>query len=636
MTLVTGPVFQPEDLKAVEASYFRRETPRHEEPASLFRALKENRARGAEALGFLLHRGLLKLFIARPANATGNAIYHEKFALFSQEQAAIAISGSGNESGVGWSASFERFEVFRSWASGAERLVAERMRTQFDALVRNETEGLEVLPLLDAYRKGWLGVRMKPGSEDEKVQGGPIRSADVEMLVPFPFALFEHQKRAVKRWARAGGKGLLAMATGSGKTVTALTMASQLFDALGPRPLGVIIIAPFIHLVDQWIGEARRVGLAPIRCAEGAGRWQDELSTAVFALNSGARPLLSVAVTVATLQSTTFQELIGRIRTSLLVIGDEAHNLGSPSVAQALPRNAAYRVGLSATPERWMDPTGTARIHGYFGNIVDEYSMKDALDDEVLVPYIYYPQLVALEPEEAIRYEEISAKLAKYGISDSSDELSEGAKALLMKRARLLASARGKLPILRALLRDRIEDTHMLIYCGDGRPEVEDDALPPRQIEEVAAILRDLGIASARYTSETPPDSRRTILREFDEGNIQALIAIRCLDEGVDIPSTRTAFILSSSTNPRQFIQRRGRVLRRSPRTGKTRAEIFDFFVLPVPDEERSISNPLQGMVRTQLERVLEFSSLAINGPQARRELVGWTEKNGLMGLWGR
>ena len=636
MKLVTCPLLEAADVEAIEAYYLRRSKSLQCSASEVFGLIRGGGVSSSDALGHLLRVGAVQVFIAKPLTSVSRAIYHEKFGLFIEDGDVLAMTGSGNESQLAWKASFERFETFRSWVTSSERLMARRMHAQFDALVKNETTGLEVLPLIEAYRNGWLEKRMTTSPDETQSVAEVVQPTDSELLVQFPFALFDHQELAVKRWAGAGGRGLLAMATGSGKTVTALAIASRLYDAMNERSLTIVIIAPFIHLVDQWIEVSREVGLSPIRCAEGIRYWQDELSTAVYAVNAGSRKILSVAVTTATLQSPLFQKLIARVRTPMLVIGDEAHNYGSKKVALALPRNAVYRVGLSATPEKWMDFEGSQRIRDYFGPPVYEYSMADALSDEVLVPYVYHPLLVPLEPDEAEKYEEISQKIAKFGISGNSDDLSEGAKALLMKRARVLASARSKLPVLFDLLENHIDDTHMLIYCGDGRSEGDGDELPPKQIDEVLTMLNRLGIVSARYTAETPPESRRLILREFDEGRVQALVAIRCLDEGVDVPSTRTAFILSSSTNPRQFIQRRGRVLRRSPRTGKSKAEIYDFFVVPTGDEEGRISKVLQGVVKGQLDRVLEFSSLALNGPQARRELLSWTDEHELVGLWGQ
>lgn len=636
VTLVISPKLDPQDISAIAKFYIQRAQDYADRSVpQLIDDLLAKRLNSPSLFGELLRRGLVRLYVARPRNDPSPAIYHEKMAIFSDGVDALAISGSGNESALALRGSFERFEVFRSWREG-ERAAAFRFQRQFDELVANQTDGLEVVPLLDAYLEGWLEARTTPPTDEQAPTMVTSLPKMPELLVPLPIKLFRHQDDAISKWAEAGGRGMLAMATGSGKTITALSLASRLCDALAGKPLAILIIAPFIHLVDQWIGVAKGFGLRPIRCAEGEDLWRDDLSTAIFAANAGRRPVLSVAVTAASLQSATFQRLLGRLRVPLLVIGDEAHNYGSAKIASMLPPEAPYRVGLSATPEKWMDPEGTARIHAYFGPTVSKYDLSDALRDEVLTPYDYSPVLVELDAEEVAEYEEISAKLARFGISEDADNLSEGAKSLLMRRARVLASAKAKLPILRRMLEPMKGQTHILIYCGDGRSDGDADAMPAKQIDQVVRIAEDLGIICAKYTAETPAELRTQLLDRFDQGRIQALIAIRCLDEGVDVPSTRTAFILSSSTNPRQFIQRRGRVLRRSPATGKRKAEIFDFFVIPPLDgSDHTASRAMQGAVKRQLQRVVEFSNLALNGPEARKTVLDWTKEHGLLRLWG-
>ncbi|MEH0198717.1 DEAD/DEAH box helicase family protein [Caulobacter sp. CCNWLY153] len=637
MTLVCSPLLSRKDLGAIKRYYIDRSASLSGESIeNLFEGLVAQRISSDALFGELLRRSILRMYVARPSEAASPAIYHEKFAIFSDEAEALVASGSGNESALALKGSFERFEVFRSWIAD-ERRATLRFESQFQAMLENRTQGLMVAPLFQAYRDGWMEVRIGTVADERAAPMVPLRVEEPELLVPFPKGLFVHQQKAISKWAEAGGKGILAMATGSGKTITSLSIAAQLHDAMDGKPLAILIIAPFIHLVDQWIEVSRQFGLNPIRCAEGEARWSGELSTAIGAVNGGQRRVLSMVATSATLQTPGFQKLLARLRAVLLVIGDEAHNYGSQKVAAALPAFATYRIGLSATPEKWMDAPGTARIESYFGKTVYEYSLEDAIRDSILVPYEYTTIFSTLNPSEVEAYEAISAKLAKFGIADGNSDLSEGAKSLLMKRARILSSTKEKLPKLKELLGHRKHDTHILIYCGDGRVEGDHDEIPPKQIEEVVQIASDLGIVCAKYTADTPPEIRRQILADFDQGRIQALVAIRCLDEGVDVPSTRTAYILSSSTNPRQFVQRRGRVLRKSPSTGKQSAEIFDFFVVPpIQAGESDTSRAMRMVVKNQLQRVMEFSSLALNGPEARAGILDWTKEHGLVWLWGK
>lgn len=351
ITLVTSTLFEAGDVEAIECDYIERATQSYPTIEALCQGLASGKHNSARLFGAALRLGLLQVFVARPISSIRHAIYHEKFGLFGDGRSTVAFSGSGNESGLALTGSFERHEVFCSWGDASERSAVISMDRQFDLLARNETAAIEVQPLLDAYRGGWLERRMNATGDDADVSADPITIAEPEYLVQFPFRLFEHQKAARRKWANARGRGLLAMATGSGKTITSLSIASSLYDALEDRRLCVLIVAPFIHLVDQWIEVAAGVGLVPVRCAEGSAKWQDELSTAIDALNGRSRRILSIATTSATLQSATFQEQLRRIRAPMLVIGDEAHNYGSTKIAKCLPQQAAYRIGLSATPE---------------------------------------------------------------------------------------------------------------------------------------------------------------------------------------------------------------------------------------------------------------------------------------------
>jgi superfamily II DNA or RNA helicase len=360
------------------------------------------------------------------------------------------------------------------------------------------------------------------------------------------------------------------------------------------------------------------------------------LSSAVFALNHGQHTVLSVVVTQSTLCSPVFADIVGRLRKTTLLIADEVHNYGTAQALRALPAKAHLRLGLSATPDRWLDEDGTQALKAYFGEVVYRYSLREAMEDQILTPYRYYPILVELEEDELDVYMELTRLLTRYMHKDEAQEGDNLALRVLIKRARLLASARNKLLALKVALERYPEKSHILVYCGDGQVEQDANEETQRQIKAVVQMINhELGMTAALYTAETSPTERQALLEHFAQGSIQVLVAIRCLDEGVDVPATRAAFLLASSTNPRQFIQRRGRVLRRSP--GKRRADIYDFFVAPPVDDLVGKDNYLRvvrSLFKRQLDRALEFTELASNGPQARRVLRGVADSLDLTGLW--
>ena len=627
--LVCSESFSASDIQALADGVFDRPRCRaHWDLKSLELRKLGNQISWSNFLAWAVASDLVVVKIAVPLQRDGSGIYHEKIGLFVDEAGnRVAFSGSANETHSGYAGNFERVDVYPGFGSGAERARASQIETQLSELWRNRTSGLRVLSLVDALEKGLLvtspqdsGPENRPIEEGR--QGGAVRRP--EALVPdMSFPPLPHQSAAISAWAAAGGRGILEMATGSGKTITALSLASKLYDRLGP-PFGIVIVAPMIHLVDQWCDVAQGFGLHPVRCAEGAARWAEELAAGVDALNSGRRTVLSVATTAATMSTDLFRDVLGRVRRPLLLIGDEAHTYGSRAFHAALPSVATYRLGLSATPERWMDEEGTRRLTNYFGPVVFRYGLADALRDGVLTPYRYFPEVVHLSDDEAQRYLDITREIARYGGGDSVDDAANDVvKRLLIRRARVVASAEGKIPALRAALSDRRRDAHILVYCGDGTVTGPDGVEVVRQVRETVRMVgHDLGMGVDAYTSETPPDQRRRLLEAFSNGDLQVLVAIRCLDEGVDVPATRTAYLLASSTNPRQFVQRRGRVLRRYP--GKNRAEVHDFFTAAAPENFPPASREfeaMRGLVRGQLRRVEEFADLAENGPVARGAL---------------
>lgn len=635
MRLVCSPVIGAADLGAVQRAFAEpgkalADLPRAEDLAK--------RGDGARALAAWLARGDIRVQVAIPTSPRG--LYHEKIGVFTDNDARrLAISGSANESKTAWTLNFERVDLFPSWEGDEARRRCVRIEQAFEDLWRNRTPGLTVVPLHEALADGLLQVREMPSlAEDDRPRGLPAPTvAPPPELIAWPpdLRLFRHQEDAIRKWAAAGGRGILAMATGAGKTLTALALATRLAPRL-ERGLVIIVVAPFIHLVDQWCENARRFGLRPVRVAVSRSNWEGELALGVNAVNAGQRPVLSMAVTQATLATPHFQELLARVRVPMLVIGDEVHNLGTADAIRALPARAPYRLGLSATPERHRDPDGTARIVSYFGKIVHRYDLARAIEDEVLTPYRYFPIPVELEDDELIEYLSLSKQLARYIQDDEDESGGDLVMRLLLKRARLLASARRKLDALREILEQRRSDTHILVYCGDGQVEGPVPEGQQRQVEAVVALIgNDLRMRCASYTAATPPDRRQELLTQFAEGTIQVLVAIRCLDEGVDVPSTRTAIILASSSNPRQFVQRRGRILRRAP--GKDRAELFDLVVCPdlndlIPGSTEYTA--VRKMLASEFKRVAQFAALAVNGPVARRALATITERLALHEEW--
>jgi DNA phosphorothioation system restriction enzyme len=647
MRVICCPILDRVDIDALVSGYRDRpEIIRTSRLDVLTRGRREVMRERAALNSWLVASGNLDIRIAIRDSTYPNHIYHEKLGLFGDQQGSwVAFAGSANESLAGLEGNFESTDVFRSWMPAERKRLDQKLRS-FDRLWANDTEGVEVLSFAEAATRGLLKARPDRQTEagttapeeasSAYVDVGPLQGLEEILLIPGNLQLRDHQKLAVRKWFANNGRGILDMATGSGKTITALAIATKLYEWAN-APLLIVIVCPFLHLCAQWIDEARQFGLDPLLCALDRKLWFETLSNRLYNLNSGTRPVSSVVVSNATLATPAFQAILSRSPPQSLFIADEVHNLGAPDLRTALPQNFVFRLGLSATPNRPHDPVGTQAIRSYFGEPVIRYTLREALRDEVLCQYRYVPVLVRLQDEELDTYLQLTRRIGQLmGMSESGDD-SPYLEVLLLQRARLLASARGKIPALIERLSPLKETTHNLIYCGDGSVEGEVDESIMRQIDAVVRALgRDVGMVVAKYVADTPLTRRHILRKRFAEGSIQGLIAIRCLDEGVDIPETQRAFILASSTNPRQFIQRRGRILRRAP--GKSMADIYDFIVEP-STEELDASNPIfptvRNLFRRELSRILEFAGLAVNGPEALQTLLPLRDKLHLLDFGG-
>ncbi|WP_138007394.1 DEAD/DEAH box helicase family protein [Halalkalirubrum salinum] len=438
----------------------------------------------------------------------------------------------------------------------------------------------------------------------------------------------EYQQQAVSNWMTAGGIGVLQMATGTGKTVTALLTASQVSQKVDGE-MALIIAVPYQHLVDQWAEDVRDFGQNPILVYESRQNWQARLESELAEFDLGVRNELVAITTHATFASENFQRVLSRIsRDQFMLIADEVHHLGAPHLKAALPDAIPLRLGLSATPERFYDDEGTEELFEYFGGIVYQYGLGEAIRNGALCEYYYIPHVIELTEDESDEYLKLSKKIARL-ISRTGEDLGDAdlqdnkdLQFLLFRRARLVGTAKRKLDRLVKLIEQEEEVKHTLVYCGDGTVEGKVASRTRRHVDAATTTLRtDLGLRARRFTADESRAERQSLLQRFSDGEIDALVAIRCLDEGVDVPATRTAYMLASSSNPRQFVQRRGRILRNHP--GKNHAIIHDFVVAPPmevrsnPTSDKTLFTTERNLVKRELERVNLFAESARNHPDS-------------------
>ncbi|MGW1728126.1 DEAD/DEAH box helicase family protein [Streptomyces sp. NPDC002306] len=629
MRIVASPQLTADDVAQIHAGYELRAVLQQAAVRDMEQAAQDPRAAsGLGKLGLLIADSRLDIKLAYISTHDRIGIYHEKIGIFHDGHDLVAFKGSANETMPALVGNFESIEVFRTWEPG-DRDRAVRISQDFDDLWDDRTPLLRVLDFTAGAHT--VIQRCAPSTTDETTHIPPLDGALItlprpdsagRLAIPGELSVRDYQKQAVQAWFEAGGRGILRMATGTGKTLTALAAAAQLTRVLQKhdQPLLTLVIAPYQHLVDQWCKDIAWFGVQPIRAYESTSSWFGKASSLLDALALGSAQGGVIVTTNATFAAGPLQSILARHRGRLLIIADECHNLGAKRLREKLPASAAYRLGLSATPERWFDDRGTAALAEYFGDVVFEMGIGDAIRAGALCRYTYTPVLVELDDEETYLYAEVTEKIAKLiaadgGLSSDTDDDSPLGQ-LLRRRSNILGHARAKLPALRREITARRNDWYQLLYCAEGRhPLAYEDGDPnePTQLQQALAMVgTELRMPAAPYTAETKRPERQQLLRQFATGSqLQVLLSMKCLDEGVDVPAARTAYLLASSSNPRQFIQRRGRVLRKAP--GKERADIVDFIVVPPSDASDLHRETERRMVARELARVTEFARLADN-----------------------
>lgn len=419
--------------------------------------------------------------------------------------------------------------------------------------------------------------------------------------------LRDYQVEAINNWFDNDNFGIFEMATGTGKTFTALSAFKQLSDTCDK--LVTVIACPQLHLIDQWIKDIKMFHDSDmiVFSSVNSKRLAD-LKNLRMDFSLGLVDKAIILTTHRSLSNEDLMEFIDEFKYDSLIIVDEVHGIGSSKQLLGLNDNFNHRLGLSATPERWFDEEGTQIIFDYFGGSVFEFDIGDALEkvnpdtgETYLTPYYYYPIIVDLNHDEMNEYVELTRKLAFYLNSERKDA-EDKVETLKLKRQRIINNLEDKLSKLEEILKENPDLDKTLIFCS------------PQQINEVQKILNDNGINQHKFTQSESASKRKNellsqreeLIKMFEEGYYKVLVAIKCLDEGVDIPIADTAIIMSSTSNPREYVQRRGRILRRAP--GKEHATIYDMIVFPKRNTEYASK-----ISDKEADRYREFASNAIN-----------------------
>ena len=638
--LVASPYLSDEDIEAIKSGYAMRDQVVKD---AVRREMTEGKTPFEKArlnlLANLISDGVLDIKIAFTEDSDRMGMYHEKMGIITDAEGnRVAFAGSMNESATAMTLNYETIDVFCSWKGEEDRVVA---KENAFASIWNDTEpNIKIIEfpelkqeIIEKYK------RSVPDFEIDKKEYSPdidtVLHTDLGIYTEygpkFPewFKLHDYQDEAITEWQKRDYRGIFDMATGTGKTYTglgALTTLSKNID----HKLAAIIVCPYQHLVEQWVEDILKFNIEPIiGYSESSQKdWQKRLKDAIRdqKLKVRGKEFFCFICTNATFSSDYVQTQLAKIKSDTLLMVDEAHNFGAPYLSCLLFDNYKYRLALSATLERHNDEEGTAKLYDFFGEKCIEYTLDRAIEEKKLTKYKYYPIVVTLTEEELEAYDNLSYEIGKCIMKGKNGKmkLSSRGERLALQRSRIVAGARNKVTMLEEVIQPYIHDKHILVYCGatkgleqnQDRSDVDSEDI--RQIDIVTDLLGNkLGMDVSQFTSKESVEEREVLKREFSAGDtLKVLIAIKCLDEGVNIPKIKTAFILASTTNPKEYIQRRGRVLRLAE--GKEYAEIYDFITLPYGIEEVTSLTSAQvkrnsTLVKNELRRAEEFSRIAVN-----------------------
>lgn len=671
MRLIVNDILTDEDKNAIAAGSCDIEIPYFDisDIQKIKNILSERDQHFFDCLAWLIRHNRLEVKIIAPKSGIG--ISHTKSGIFSDGIDRVGFDGSCNFSRTALVDNIESLTISCDWDGNIEiaklkfikedfenvfhekddnvlYLSADKVKTQitenFPDKTISELLESEYNILKKQYQQN-ISKRIARALDNakerleviiDKLKDTEFKAAVMKNNEPhFPYSTGprDYQIQAFENWKANKQKGLFAMATGTGKTITSLNCLLEIYKKLGYYK--ALILVPTITLVDQWEKECAKFNFTNVIkvCSKYSG-WQTSLANIrMLELSNpdNKQSYVIISTYASFIRPANFIELNQFPKNKLLLIADEAHNMGAGLIAKRL-NDIKYsrRIGLSATPERQFDEEGNARLMEFFGcdgAYTFEYSMAEAIRNKALCKYYYYPHLVKLTNEEMVQYIELSKKIVKI-INREDDDSREILKRLLLKRKQIIHKAGNKKSIFEDILKEHREKTgslkYTLVYVPEGnQPDdqvadvfdtterIKDDEDTIHLINEYTRIVRDLDshIVVRQFTSEST--DRDAMLADFAKGNIDVLTSMKCLDEGVDVPRSELAIFCASTGNPRQFIQRRGRVLRTHP--NKRFAIIHDLVVIPQINFDPDCYELEKSLVSAEIRRVRDFALLSEN-----------------------
>lgn len=599
--IIASPKLNEEDIEAISLGYQHRtqiiENAFARDFVSEIESLDDAKL---QLLATLIANGTLDIKIAVTET---DGIYHDKLGILEDfDGNVIVFYGSANESFSGYKSNYEKIRVVKSWVS-SDIASVEDERDEFNALWSGLNPYVQVFEYKESAKRHILEV-----VERRK----ECKSVETDSIIK----LRDYQKEAINAWMENNYHGFYVMATGTGKTWTAIFSAKQLIETHSAM---IVICAPYKHLVRQWADDVEKAfpNAHLIMVSSENPSWEKQISQEIIRKQYNKDNQIIVISTIASFKMSRFMAAIKKSKDDKLLIVDEAHRFTERS--DELKTAFKYMLGLSATPYSGSSAQKGAELMAWFGGQVFNLPIEVALERGFLVPYNYYPIYVQASEDEEGRFKYHTQKILscfKNGHCVNPDLLVKS----LRNRLRVIAMAEEKQSRIDEIIGHVEEKDHIVVYCGDGKMFDDNAGEELRHIQLVKRVLSSHGYKASQFTATENMTTRMELVDAFNKGEISALAAIRCLDEGINIPSIKSALILSSNDDYREFVQRRGRILRTYG--SKKYANIYDVVVLP--------SRDMMGWAKIELRRFLEYGRLALNWAELELELQSQLATYGL------
>lgn len=537
-------------------------------------------------------------------------IYHEKFGIFYDKNGdKVYFNGSANETKAAMIDNFESFQVTTSWRDEICKAIIDEEVGYFHNIWNNRIQKLSVIDFPEVVKQNMFAHYKRSHTLQRAIDNyedvGIVREPNPTTNVKNKKKLYPYQEIAINEFVDNGFCHFYEMATGTGKTFTAIKTIQRLNEELG-KSLFTMILVPQIDLQTQWEEALKDEGFQNVFLLGGMGNNAiDEFNKATIEYYD-ENDIVCVAV-----YDTFFSKICNNIEDidEIFLIVDEAHNI-SGNQLNKLPHNVPYKLGLSATIKRF-NVSETERILRYFTEDTSEpfyYGIEEAIENGFLSRYNYHPIYIHLDDDEFAKYQRYTKSIATEMNKKENERDKQKLEAYLRDRSLIVKKASFKIDKLEEMVNGEYVFCNSVVYCGQGKDKDTDEE--SRIIDTATRILGDSGLRVSQFTSSTP--DRKVILSDFESGYYDTLVAIKCFDEGVDVPKLDKIYIMASEGNLRQTVQRRGRVLRKCRETGKSIAHIYDMIAMP-PESTSFTEMGASSLIKNEFRRVYEYNRLAEN-----------------------